>query len=132
MILKMGKTPSNRLLPFYGRFYSDTKLIDKITKVAKKAGVKAVYAALLLYYALMDKNVSLKDKAIVLGALGYFIFPADLLPDLGPIGYTDDLGAMILALKAIWDAITPATHAKARARLETWFGKVEDAELKLF
>lgn len=125
-------TPSNKLLPFYGKFYSDTKLIEKIKKVAKQAGVKTVYAALLLYYALMDKNVSIKDKAIVLGALGYFILPADLIPDLGPIGYTDDLGAMILALKAIWDAITPDTHAKARRRLETWFGSVEDEDLKLF
>lgn len=126
----MKPTFSN--LPGYGQNYSDSKLFDKITKVAKKAGVKTVYAALLLYYAVMDDEVPMKDKAIVIGALGYFILPIDLIPDLIPGGYVDDLGALVMALKAIWDNITPATHAKARQRLESWFGPVSDEDLILF
>lgn len=124
--------PSRSQLLSYEEHYSSTKLFDKIGKVAKKAGVKVVYAALLLYYALLDGQVPLKDKAIVLGALGYFILPVDMIPDILPGGYLDDSGAMIMALKTIWDNITPTTHAQARKRLEAWFGPVSDKELKLF
>lgn len=64
--------------------YSPAKLTDKITNVAKKAGIKVIYAALLLYYTLMAGDVPTKDKAIVLGTLGYFICPADMIPDMLP------------------------------------------------
>lgn len=124
--------PSRSSLSGFGNNYSQEKLFDKIGKVAKKAGVKAIYAALLLYYALLDGEVPMKDKAIVIGALGYFILPVDLIPDLLPGGYADDAGAMILALQTIWNNITPATKAKARNRLESWFGSVSDSDLKLF
>lgn len=127
-----GMTPEESNLPAYGKNYSDEKLIAKLQRVAKKAGVKTVYAVLLLYYALMDGEVPLKDKAIVIGALGYFILPVDLIPDLLPGGYADDVGALIMALKTVWDNITPDTHAKARKRLEAWFGPMPDSDLKLF
>lgn len=117
----------------YAQDYSPSKLLDKLSKVAKKAGVKVVYAVLLLYYALLDGDVSLKDKAIVIGALGYFILPLDFIPDmLGPLGYTDDMTALIYALKTIWDNITPAVHSKARSKLGEWFDEVEQSDLKLF
>lgn len=124
--------PTLQNIPGFGKNYNATKLFDKIGEVASKAGIKVVYAALLLYYALMDGEVPLKDKAIVIGALGYFICPLDFIPDLlGPIGYTDDGAAMVLALKTIWDNITPTTHMNARKRLESWFGSVSDSDLKL-
>lgn len=120
-------------LPKYQSRYSVAKFTGKITSVAKKAGVKTVYAALLLFYALVDGDVPLKYKATVVGALGYFILPLDFIPDLlGPLGYSDDMTALVLALKAIWSSITPAVHAAARARLEAIFGPVNDADLKLF
>lgn len=116
-----------------GEDYSEKKLFEKISKVARKAGMKAVYATLILYYALTDNNVAMKDKAIVIGALGYFICPVDFIPDLlGPMGYTDDFTTMILAVQSIWATITPSVTAKASARLEAWFGKVEDTDLELF
>lgn len=125
--------PSLDSLNQFASNYSPANLFDKIAKVAKKAGVKTVYAALLLYYALSDDEVPTTAKVTVIGALGYFILPIDAIPDiLGPLGYTDDLSAMILALKLIWDNITPRTHQNARKRLESWFGPVSDSELKLF
>lgn len=81
----------------------------------------------------MDGEVPLKDKAIVIGALGYFILPLDFIPDImGPMGYTDDIGVMTFALKTIWNNITPSTYTKARDRLATWFGSVSEDDLKLF
>lgn len=114
-------------------FYSPANLIGKISKVGKAAGVKVVYAALLLYYALLDKEVPIKDKMIVIGALGYFILPLDAIPDfLGPIGYTDDLSAMVLAAKTIWNNISLKTHEKARKQLSEWFDDIKPSDLKLF
>ena len=117
----------------YAQDYSPSKLLDKLGKVAKKAGVKVVYAVLLLYYALLDGNVPTKDKAIVIGALGYFILPLDFIPDvLGPMGYTDDMGALILALKTIWDNITPLIKEQAFRKLREWFDEIDPDDLKLF
>ena len=88
---------------------------------------------LLLYYALLDGDVPLKDKAIVVGALGYFILPFDFIPDmLGPLGFSDDMGALILALKTIWSNITPKVKEQARQKLSEWFDEVDPEELKLF
>lgn len=113
--------------------YSPDKLFKKIADVARKAGVKVVYAALILYYALMDKEVPLRDKVIVVGALGYFIAPFDIIPDfLGPFGYSDDLTALIFALKTIWGNIGSHTFSQARERLKQWFGDVTEGEIKLF
>lgn len=113
-------------------FYSPESLFSKIGSVAKAAGVKVIYAALLLYYALSDKEVSLKDKVIVIGALGYFILPADLIPDFLPGGYVDDLGAVTMAVKSIWGSLSESTHTKARKRLSSWFDNVDSSDLKLF
>ena len=125
--------PDIRVLSRFDDWYSRTKLFDKISRVAKKAGVKGVYAALLLYYALADGKVPLRDKVIVVGALGYFICPTDFIPDiLGPLGYTDDISALMWALSRIWHNITPAVHEKSRARLRQWFPGVEESDLTLF
>ncbi len=117
----------------YAQVYNPSKLLEKLSNVAKKAGVKVVYAVLLLYYALLDGDVPLKDKAIVVGALGYFILPLDFIPDmLGPLGYTDDMTALVYALKTIWDNITPKVHSQAKGKLGEWFDDVEPKDLKLF
>ena len=117
----------------FGKFYSQSNLFNKIGKVAKKAKVKLVYAVLLLFYALKDNNISLKDKAIVIGALGYFICPVDAIPDiLGPIGYTDDTSVALLAVQRIWANISDSTRLKARTRLKEWFGEINPKDLELF
>ena len=51
--------------------FSQEAFTDKIARIAKRSGAKLVYAALVLYYTLQSDNVSLKDKAINVGALGY-------------------------------------------------------------
>lgn len=120
-------------LPKYESNYSPSKLFDKISKVAKKAGIKTVYAAMILYYALMDDKVPMKDKAIVVGALGYFILPFDLIPDfLLPIGYGDDAAALIYAVKIVWDNITPEVKNQAKNKLKEWFTSINESDLTLF
>ena len=106
----------------YGKHYDESSFWQKIGKVAKKAGRKTIYLALLLYYTLMSPDVTIGNKAIIVGALGYFICPIDLIPDVIPaLGFTDDVVALTLAYKAVMASVTPDIKAKANAKLSSWF-----------
>lgn len=114
----------------YRGSYSERGLMNKLTAVAKKAGIKAVYAVLLLYYALQSPQTSTKDKSIIYGALGYFILPLDLVPDFIPLaGFGDDLGALVWALSRVLANITDEVREKARFKLRDWFGDYDSREL---
>ena len=123
---------SNFNLDDYAKYFNDSKLWKKLSKVAKKAGRKAVYYVLVLYYVSRDASVPTKTKLKILGALGYFILPLDFIPDaiLG-LGFTDDLAALAWALFSIRKYITPEIERKARERLREWFGPEEGEEMDL-
>ncbi len=110
--------------------FSKKKFVEKISRIAKRAGAKLVYAALILYYTLQSKSVSIKDKAIILGALGYLISPLDVMPDAIPIaGLTDDLAVLIYVLKKIWVDVSDEVKEKARTKLNDWFDEDEIKEI---
>jgi len=103
--------------------YSDEKFWDKLKKHAKKAGSSVVYAVLLLYYTLQKPEIPVKTKATIIGALGYFILPIDLVPDfLVGMGYADDLGALGIALLQVVMYIDETIKFKATSKLQEWFG----------
>lgn len=99
----------------YGTYYSDSKLWRKVERVAKKVGATVIRPVFLLYYLLHDKDVPVNHKAYIVGALGYFILPFDLLPEavLSVLGFTDDVAVMALVLRLVKDSITPDIRAKA-------------------
>ena len=76
------KAPRN--LEKYASVFSDDKFWHKLARAFKQAGVKVVYAALVLFYSLQDPRISKRDNALIIGALGYFILPFDLIPDFLP------------------------------------------------
>ena len=105
------------------RHYSEASFWDKVKKYAKVAGREAIEKALILYYAMQDSEVPAWAKAVCAGALGYFIFPLDAIPDaLVPIGYVDDVGVMAAALTAIAVHVTAETKTKATEKVREWFG----------
>ena len=72
----------------------------------------------------------MKAKFVIIGALGYFIFPVDLIPDFIPVaGYTDDLTALMAALVMVAFYINEDTKKKARERLKVWFGSYDESDL---
>ena len=109
--------------------FTESGFAEKISRIAKRAGAKLVYAALILYYTLESDKVSLKDKAIIVGALGYLISPLDVVPDAFPIiGLGDDLAVLVFVLKKIWGDVSEDVKAKAHAKLSKWFDEDEILE----
>jgi len=114
----------------YRQYFNEKSLWSKISSFASQAGQQAIYAVLLLYYVFVDPDVEIKRKLTIAAALGYFIFPADAIPDFTPlIGYTDDLGVLIFALSHIYTSITPATKEKAQNKMKEWFRKIDEKQL---
>lgn len=107
--------------------YSEKSFWQKLKDYAKTAGREVVEKALLLFYAAQRPEVPVWAKTVVYGALGYFILPADAIPDLTPlVGYSDDLGAITLAVATVAAYINDEVRAKAQAKLGQWFGITED------
>ncbi|HOI26763.1 MAG TPA: DUF1232 domain-containing protein [Paludibacteraceae bacterium] len=116
-------------LESYSKDYSPQELFSKLTNVAKKAGIKIVFYVLLLYYSLVYGNLSLKEKSIIIAALGYFISPVDLIPDLFPMGYSDDLALIIFIVTKLKGSFTPEIRTMAIERLKKYFDDVNEESL---
>lgn len=114
----------------YEAKYSDVRFWDKVQKVCKWAGVKVIYPALLLNYALQEKDVPLWAKTTIIGALGYFISSLDAIPDLIPIaGYIDDLSVLTTAVTIIGTHVNRSIKQMASDKLHDWFGNFDEQEL---
>lgn len=122
----------NTNLPDFMKYkdeYTSEGFIEKISRVAKRAGAKLVYVALILYYTLQSNDVSVKDKAIIIGALGYLISPLDIIPDAIPIaGLSDDLAVLLYVVKKVWGEVPDSVREKAHAKLSKWFDEDEMKE----
>ena len=115
----------------YEKHYSDNEFWKKLKVVARKAGLKVVYAALLLVYVVKSPLTSKKDKGKILGALRYFILPIDVIPDWIPVaGYTDDLAALTWAIYSVAKNVTPEVKQQAKAKLKELFGEYDEKDLQ--
>ncbi|WP_420407808.1 YkvA family protein [Hoeflea sp.] len=70
------------------------------------------------YYCALDPETPAKAKAVILGALAYFIMPFDTVPDfLALVGFSDDIAVLTLAIATIRSNITDAHRLAARKAL---------------
>ena len=119
----------NCYLNKFSQAYSEKTFWDKMQNYALSAGIKVIYAVLLLYYALREPKTPSWAKGVILSALGYFISPIDAIPDIVPVaGYTDDLGVLVLALVAVGMFIDNNVKAKARGKILEWFPNAAEEE----
>jgi len=111
--------------------YSDEKFWDKLLKYGKKAGEKSVYYSLLLYYTAQNPAVPKSAKLTIIGALGYLIFPIDLIPDFIPvIGLADDASLIVYALYQVMSHVDEPTKQRAHEKMKSWFGdNYDDGEM---
>ena len=101
--------------------YSESSFWDKLAKSGKKMGRATVENALRLFYAIFLGKASPTQVSIIIGALGYLIFPADAIPDLLPCGLTDDAGVLTAVVGLLACCSDPEVEAAAKAKASEWF-----------
>lgn len=89
-------------------------------KVRRTLGhVPFVEDAVAAFYCARDPDTPTSVKAIVWGALAYFVLPTDAVPDfIAGFGFTDDAAVMTAALTAIGSSLRDRHTAAARRWLE--------------
>lgn len=106
----------------YKSSYTEENLQTKLKKYGKKIGVNTTYYILLLYQMIVSNIVPIADKAIIIAALGYFISPLDIIPDIIiGTGFIDDVSVMLIALRQVIKNITPEIKQQAKERLGKMF-----------
>jgi uncharacterized membrane protein YkvA (DUF1232 family) len=72
-----------------------------------------------VYYCAMDPTTPLQVKAILFGALAYFVVPFDVLPDFMPLlGFTDDAAVLYAAVRTVLPHIKADHRAQAKGMLD--------------
>lgn len=114
----------------YRKAFSDFQFWEKLKHFAKRAGLKTVYSALLLYFAYKRAETPGWAKRLIIGVLGYLIAPIDAIPDLTIFfGFTDDIGMLSFALVTVASFINESVREQAREKLTTWFPDADEAAL---
>ncbi|MFB1096196.1 YkvA family protein [Vibrio diabolicus] len=92
----------------------------KMKGSVKKAGEEIAVMGIKSWLAMIDSNTAVCHKAILGGALAYFVLPTDMVPDvLAGVGFTDDMAALTLAANSVGNAITKEHEEQAREKLNS-------------
>lgn len=116
----------------YGKHFSEASFQDKLRAVGKLLGENILMPILKAYYVLMSPTTKGGEKAMLIGALGYFILPFDLVPDFlaGLLGFGDDLMVISFVLAKVQQNITPEIEEKASNAFRKILGeKTADIDL---
>ncbi len=102
---------------------SDKKEVENgfINKIISNHGEKKIVKiAVQMYILTQDLEIPHAAKAIIYGALAYFIMPIDAIPDMIPLtGLLDDLGV----LSAAFATLSPYITDEHRVKAEEWIAK---------
>jgi uncharacterized membrane protein YkvA (DUF1232 family) len=75
--------------------------------------------AVAAYYCAVDPLTPVSVKAVLFGALAYFISPIDLCPDvLALVGFTDDAAVLAAAIASVRAHLGSDHYQKARDALQ--------------
>ncbi len=89
--------------------------------VLKRAARSIPFADELVaaYFCATDTKTPTRVRAILLGALTYFVLPIDAIPDFFiAFGFTDDVAVLTAAIAAVRGYITPAHRQAAQEALK--------------
>jgi uncharacterized membrane protein YkvA (DUF1232 family) len=99
----------------------EERLGQELWAKLKRAGRRLPFMEDLLaaFYCASDPATPKRVKLILLGALAYFILPADAMPDILPfLGFADDAAMLAAAITQVASAINDSHRDKARAALK--------------
>ena len=116
------------------KWYSDSKMNEKLEKVGKKIGATLLYPVLLLYNLFRAPSTTVGEKMAIIAPLAYFIMPIDMIPDglaiFAGAGYVDDGAAVMACVKALSSSITLDIQNQAKAQCKEIVGEVDETVLK--
>ena len=70
------------------------------------------------YYCATDRETPAYVRAVLLGAVAYFILPVDMVPDvLAGLGFTDDASVLAAAIAAVGRHLQPKHRLSAQKAL---------------
>ncbi len=88
----------------------------KMRKVASK--IPFADQVLSAWYATQDPETPFRAKALLLGALAYFVMPADAIPDIFTVvGFSDDAAVLAAVLATLGAHIKDRHRMSAKAML---------------
>lgn len=97
------------------------RLIDrdfwrKLLKVAAQIPFAEDLAA--AWFCVADPATPARVKALLIGALAYFVLPFDAIPDfIAGFGFTDDAAVLAMAIRLVSGNLKETHYEKARAAL---------------
>ncbi len=115
--------PGKEIAPYDPRSHArDRSRVERgfWTKVRRTLGrVPFVEEAVAAYFCAIDRATPLQIKAILMGALAYFVVPVDMIPDfIAALGFTDDAAVFYAALRIVAPHIKDRHRDRAREALD--------------
>lgn len=104
-----------------GKFERDRARVEggfwpKLRRIAAK--VPFLQDLVAAYYCALDPKSPFQVRAVLMGALAYFVMPVDLVPDfIALFGFADDATVLYGAVKTVSKHITPVHREKAAAAI---------------
>jgi uncharacterized membrane protein YkvA (DUF1232 family) len=117
-------TPGKEIAPYDPQAYDrDRGRVERgfWNKVRRTLGrVPFVEEAVAAYFCALDRDTPLQIKAILMGALAYFVIPTDMIPDfIAALGFTDDAAVFYAALRTVAPHIRERHRDDARRALDS-------------
>lgn len=111
-------TSSGNTLPVVWTPRDEQRFWKKLARVVTRISfAEDVVAA---FYCAVDRKTPGYVRATLVGALAYFLLPADTIPDfLAILGFTDDAAVLAAAIGAIGSHLRDEHREAARRRLDS-------------
>ncbi|HHQ4530164.1 MULTISPECIES: YkvA family protein [Aeromonas] len=94
----------------------------KLRAFAKRVGRPLIEVCLLLYYTSKKEDLPVWTKLLIYSALLYFVSPIDAIPDVLPLGLTDDLAVLSATLATVSTFIDEQVRQLVAHKLAELFG----------
>jgi uncharacterized membrane protein YkvA (DUF1232 family) len=99
------------------------RFLDKARRTLGR--VPFLEQACAAYYCALDPGTPRHVKAVLIGALAYFIMPVDMVPDiLALLGYTDDAAVFWAAWRTVATHLDDSHRERARRLVASLRGEV--------
>ncbi|BBG89691.1 MULTISPECIES: YkvA family protein [Aeromonas] len=95
---------------------------QKLLAFLKRAGYPFIETVLQLYYTSQKEDLPMWAKVLIYSALAYFISPLDAIPDVLPMGLSDDIAVLSAALATISTFIDDQVRQQVARKLRELFG----------